>query len=298
MRVGFIGLGVMGGGMARLLLEAGHDLTVHDRSSEAVAPFVERGARSAETPRAAAEASEVVFTSLPGPNEVRAVFFEPEKGLLSGLRPGSVYVDTTTNLPSLIREIADACRAKRAELLDAPVSGRPPEMTIMAGGPESALEKCRPLLECIGKRIFHVGENGQGMVMKIVNQYLFYSNITAAIEGVLMGVKAGLDIRTMVDIVSVSSGNSWILGWFTRALLENDPVVNTGSGSVSNIITKDVDLALGLSSELHTPSHVLSAVREILSLGEKRALYSNDLGIIANTLEEMAGVSLLPTPSK
>lgn len=134
MQLGFVGTGVMGIAMVRCLLEAGHQVTVHDRRREATAPLCALGAQWAETPRAVAAESEVVCTSLPGPPEVEHVVFDAAAGLLAGLHPGSAYIDLTTNAPSLARRVAEACQARGIAMLDAPVSGRPPAMTIMVGG--------------------------------------------------------------------------------------------------------------------------------------------------------------------
>ena len=137
MQLGFVGTGTMGNPMARCLIEAGHRLTVHDVRREATANLCELGARWADTPYAVAKASEVVFTSLPGPAEVEKVVLDSSTGILAGLGPGGAYIDMTTNAPSVCRRIAAVCRARGVAPLDAPVSGRPPGMTIMVGGEAS-----------------------------------------------------------------------------------------------------------------------------------------------------------------
>src|SRR5712692_6987396 len=132
MELGFVGTGTMGNPMARCLIEAGHRLTVHDQRREATTNLCEAGARWANDPCEVAKASEVVFTSLPGPTEVETVVLNPSIGILAGLKAGGAYIDMTTNAPSVFRPIAEACRARGVEVLDATVSGRPPSMTIMA----------------------------------------------------------------------------------------------------------------------------------------------------------------------
>ena len=129
MQRGFVGTGTMSNPMARCLIEAGHHLTVHDLRREVTTNLCELGARWADTPRAVAEASEVVFTSLAGPTEVEKGVLDPLSGILAGLRPGGAYIDMTTNAPSVFRRIAEICRARGVEVLDAPVSGRPPSAT-------------------------------------------------------------------------------------------------------------------------------------------------------------------------
>jgi len=134
MQLGFVGTGTMGNPMACCLLAAGHQLTVYDLRRAATTNLCARGAHWADTPRAVAEGSEVVFTSLPGPAEVAQGVLDPRTGILAGLRPGGAYIDMTTNAPSVFRSIAEVCRAGGVAVLDAPVSGRPPGMTMMVGG--------------------------------------------------------------------------------------------------------------------------------------------------------------------
>src|SRR5438093_1358173 len=152
----------MGNPMARCLIEAGHHLTVHDLRREATSNLCDLGARWADTPRATAQASEVVFTSLPGPAEVERAMVDPSTGILAGLKAGGACIDMTTNAPSVVRRIADVCRARGAEFLDAPVSGRPPSMTIMVGGQATTFARYRPLLEAMGRNIFYVGDTDTG----------------------------------------------------------------------------------------------------------------------------------------
>ena len=193
MELGFIGTGTMGNPMACCLIEAGHQLTVHDLRRENTTNLCEMGAHWAENPAAVAAASEVVFTSLPGPAEVEYVVTDPSQGILAGLPAGGAYIDMTTNSPTVFRRVASACRDRGIEVLDAPVSGRPPRTTVMAGGEEATFNKCKPLLETMAGDIFYVGETGAGCTAKLVTQYLGYSNFITALEGLIIGAKAGLD---------------------------------------------------------------------------------------------------------
>jgi 3-hydroxyisobutyrate dehydrogenase-like beta-hydroxyacid dehydrogenase len=197
MRLGFIGTGTMGNPMARCLIQAGHQLTVHDIRRQATTNLCEMGAQWAETPRAVAEAGQVVFTSLPGPAQVESVLLDPIIGVLAGFTQGNAYIDMTTNSPTVFRGVAEECKARGVEVLDAPVSGRPPGMTIMAGGNAETFAKYRPLLECMADNIFHLGENGAGCITKLVTQYLGYSNFMTALEGLIIGAKAGVDIGAL-----------------------------------------------------------------------------------------------------
>ena len=163
MRLGFVGTGTMGAPMAGCLIDAGHQVTVYDVRPDATAELCARGARSAEAPAAAARQSEVVFSSLPGPTEVELAALDPVDGILAGLQQGGAYIDMTTNAPAVARRVAEACRARGVDMLDAPVSGRPPMMTVMVGGDEAVFARYRPLLVAMAGNIFYVGGAGAGL---------------------------------------------------------------------------------------------------------------------------------------
>ena len=208
MRLGFVGTGTMGAPMASCLLDAGHELTVYDVRPAATAALVARGVQATGSPAEVARSSEVVFTSLPGPREVERVALDPSSGILAGLAAGGAYIDMTTNAPAVARRIAEACRTRGIEMLDAPVSGRPPTMTVMAGGDAPVFAKYRPLLAAMAGNIFHVGEAGAGCTAKLVTQDLGYTNFVAALEGMLIGAKAGIDLAQLACIVPLSAGAS------------------------------------------------------------------------------------------
>src|SRR5690348_14771219 len=138
MRIGFVGTGTMGTPIAGCLIAAGHELSVYDRRPEATAALCDQGARAADSAFAAARGSAVTFTSLPGPREMEAALSEPQTGILAGLADGAAHIDLTTNAPKTIARLAEACAARGVELIDAPVSGRPPNMTVMVGASEAA----------------------------------------------------------------------------------------------------------------------------------------------------------------
>src|SRR5215212_1747217 len=175
MRIGFVGTGTMGTPIAGCLLAAGHRLTVYDARPEAMGGLIGHGAVTADSPSEAAYAAEVVFTSLPGPSEVEAAALDPDRGIVAGLRRGGTYIDLTTNAPATVRRVAEAARKREIRFLDAPVSGRPPDMTVMVGGSEADFGLCRPLFEAIAANVFHVGPSGAGAVAKLVTQYLGYT---------------------------------------------------------------------------------------------------------------------------
>lgn len=288
MRIGFVGTGTMGSLMARCLIEAGHQLTVHDLRREATTGLCEMGARWADTPRAIAHESELVFTSLPGPAEMERTALDPSSGILAGTKPGDGYIDLTTNAPGVVRRIGQECRARGVAFLDAPVSGRPPAMTIMAGGDAAVFATYEPVLACMGRNIFHVGETGAGCVAKLVTQYLGYANLVTAIEGMLIGAKAGIDLGVLARIVPVSAGASRTFDNIPRSVLTGEFT----AGGTLDIVAKDVHLACELAREVGAPAHIGLLADDLYQRAQAQGWGQCGFPIVARVLEAMAGVEL------
>ena len=288
MRIGFIGTGTMGTPIAGCLIAAGHQLSVHDIRREATRALAAQGAAVADTPRAAAEGCEVAFTSLPGPTEIEGAVLDEEAGLLAGLRPGAAYIDLTTNAPGIVRLLYESCRERGVGFLDAPVSGRPPNMTAMVGGMAADFARCRPLFEMIAKNVFHVGPSGAGCAAKLVTQYLGYTNFIAALEGMLVGAKAGIDLGMLAQIVPVSAGQSRTFDNIPRSVL-------TGAftaGGTLDIVAKDMDLAVALAREVGAPGALGALASDIYKRGQAQGWGQEGFPIVAKILEAMAGVEL------
>jgi 3-hydroxyisobutyrate dehydrogenase len=214
-RVGWIGTGVMGRWMCQHLQTKGYAATVYNRSKNKAQPLVDQGAAWADTPRAVAEHSDVVFAIVGFPCDVREVFLGTQ-GALSGSKAGTVLVDMTTSEPSLAKEIYDAAKAKGAAAIDAPVSGgdigaKNAALSIMIGGDEDVVKPVKPLFECMGKTIVYQGPAGSGQHTKMVNQVLIASNMVGVCEALLYGYKAGLNLETVMQSVSVGAAGSWSL---------------------------------------------------------------------------------------
>src|ERR671911_854220 len=205
-RVGFIGLGIMGGPMARNLMEAGYELTVHNRSPEKAEELGEAGATVAATPGEAAQNSDVVITMLPDSPQVREVV-AGEDGVLEGITEGSLVIDMSTISPVVTEELSEALMEKGASMLDAPVSGGDVgaiegTLSIMVGGEEADFQRARPLFEAMGKTITHVGPTGAGQVTKAANQVVVALTIEAVSEALVLGSAGGVSPEKILDVLS------------------------------------------------------------------------------------------------
>jgi 3-hydroxyisobutyrate dehydrogenase-like beta-hydroxyacid dehydrogenase len=288
MQLGFVGTGTMGAPMAGYLIDAGHQLTVYDVRPEAMLALCARGARAGDSPRGVARQSEVVFTSLPGPREVEFAALDPSTGILAGLQVGSAYIDLTTNAPAVARRVAEACQARGVDMLEAPVSGRPPTMTVMVGGREPVFARCRPLLAAMAGNIFHVGGAGAGCIAKLVTQYLGYTNFIAALEGMLIGAKAGIDLGVLAQIVPLSAGASRTFDNIPRSVL---PGSFTANGTL-DIVAKDLGLACDLARDVGAPAHLGLLAHDVLSRAQAQGWGQQGFPIAARILEAMAGAEL------
>jgi 3-hydroxyisobutyrate dehydrogenase len=250
-RVGWIGTGVMGLSMCGHLIAKGYAATVFNRTRERAMPLLDRGARWADSPKAVAENSEVIFSIVGFPRDVREVFLGAN-GAVAGAAPGKTLVDLTTSEPSLAREIYDAAKARGGASLDAPVSGgdigaREARLSIMVGGDKDAFERVRPLLECMGKTIIYQGPAGSGQHTKMVNQILIASGMIGICEALLYGYKAGLDLGTVLESVSGGAAGSWSLSNYAPRMLKG----NFDPGFFVEHFIKDMGIALAEAKHMN-----------------------------------------------
>src|SRR5262245_2052034 len=214
-RIGWIGTGVMGRWMCHHLMSKGYQATVYNRSKDKAKPLLDEGASWADSPKAVAGRSDVVFAIVGFPADVREVFLG-QQGVLGGSKPGGILVDMTTSEPSLAREIYEAAKVKSVGSVDAPVSGgdvgaKEARLSIMVGGDAEVVEAVKPLFECMGKTIVHQGGPGAGQHTKMVNQILIATNMIGVCEALLYGHKAGLDLNTVLQSVGGGAAASWSL---------------------------------------------------------------------------------------
>jgi 3-hydroxyisobutyrate dehydrogenase len=249
-KIGWIGTGVMGRSMCGHLIAAGYSATVYNRSAEKTKDLVEKGAKLATSARAVAEASDVIFTIVGYPADVREVTLGPE-GTLAAAKPGSVLVDMTTSEPALAIEIAEAAKAKQVHSIDAPVSGgdvgaKEARLSIMIGGEAEVVTALKPLFETMGKTIVHQGPAGAGQHTKMVNQILIASNMVGVCEALLYGYKAGLDLDVVLQSVSTGAAGSWSLSNLGPRMIAR----NFEPGFYVEHFLKDMGIALAESRKM------------------------------------------------
>ncbi len=214
-RIGWIGTGVMGSSMCGHLIAAGYSAIVYNRTPDKARALVEKGAKLADSPGAVAAASDVIFTIVGYPSDVRSVTLGPG-GTLESARPGSILVDMTTSEPALAVEIDQAARAKGVHAVDAPVSGgdvgaKEARLSIMIGGEKAVVDALQPLFSAMGKTIVHQGPAGAGQHTKMVNQVLIATNMIGVCEGLLYAYRAGLDLNVVLQSVGSGAAGSWSL---------------------------------------------------------------------------------------
>jgi 3-hydroxyisobutyrate dehydrogenase-like beta-hydroxyacid dehydrogenase len=294
MNVGFIGLGVMGGRMASNLQAAGHALVVHDVKREAAAPHLAAGAAWKDSPRAVAEAAEVVFTSLPGPPEVEQVALGPD-GLLEGVRAGSVLFDLSTNAPALVRRLHGLFAARGAHVLDAPVSGGPVgartrRLAIWVGGERALFERYRAVLEAMGDQPYYVGPIGAGAVAKLVHNCASFTIRTVLAEVFSMGVKAGVAPDLLWQAVRQgASGRRRTFDLLADKFLPGDFEPPSFALRLGH---KDVSLATALGREHGVPMRLANLALEEITEALNRGWGDRDSSSFMLLEEERAGVKI------
>jgi 3-hydroxyisobutyrate dehydrogenase len=294
MKVGFIGLGIMGASMASNLQKAGYELVVHDIKHDAAAAHIKAGAVWADTPRQLAEATEVVLTSLPGPPEMESVALG-EQGLLSGMAAGKVYFDLTTNSPAVVRRVHAVFAKKGVHLLDAPVSGGPSgarsrKLALWVGGDEAVFERYKAVLDAVGDQPIHVGPIGAGSVTKLVHNCAGYAIQTALAEVFTLGVKAGVEPLALWKAVRQGAGGrsrtfDRVPHQFFRG--KYDP-----PNFALRLAHKDVTLATELGREQNVPMRVANLALADLTEALNRGWGERDSRISMSLQEERAGIQV------
>lgn len=263
--VGFVGLGLMGRPMALNLARAGFPLVVWNRTASKADELVEAGARLAATPRELAATADVVLTIVSDPPAVEGVLWGAD-GVLAGLRPGSLVIDSSTVSPTLAERAAAACAALGASFLDAPVTGgtwgaEKGELVFLVGGEASTLERARPVLEAMGKRLFHLGPHGAGQTVKLAMNLLFALEVGALSEALSLVVYAGLPAERLIEVMQASMGRAPVLDVKAPLMLEQ----RYAPSFPIRLMHKDLGLALDLANRLGVPLPTTAASREVYS---------------------------------
>ena len=288
--LGFIGLGVMGGRMAKRLLDAGHSVTGYNRTRSKGQWLVDAGMVWGETPRAVAEAADYIFSMVTNTEALHSITEGPD-GLLAGLGPGKIYVDMSTVSPVFSQDLAKQVVEKGASMLDSPVSGsvvtlEEGRLSLMVGGDVDTFEKVKPILQDIGPKVTHVGVNGLAVTMKIATNLSLAVQMLAFSEGVLLAEKSGIKRETAVEVLTnsviaspmVKYRGPFVMGmpdeaWFNCYMMQ-----------------KDMNLALELGRELEVPLPTTAITNEFLTAARGMGLERQDFAIVFDVLAQMAGV--------
>jgi 3-hydroxyisobutyrate dehydrogenase len=290
--VGFIGVGNMGNPMASNVLKAGFPMIVYDRNPQAMENLVQAGAQRAVSASQVVEASEIVLTSLPASPDVEAVYLEPG-GLVDGAKPGTILIDLSSVLPSTPRKIEPRAQARGVHFLEAPVSGgvsgaRAATLAIMVGGDPETLRRAQPVLRAIGPNIFHVGPVGAGNTVKAINNMLASVNALAMMEGLALGVKAGLDPMTIYEVVKASSGASKALERIPNSLLPRQ----FEPGFKVQLMNKDLETFNTIAKEVHVPVSFANVAQQYQQMAIAAGLAEQDTSVVMTIIERLAGVEV------
>jgi 3-hydroxyisobutyrate dehydrogenase len=289
--VGFIGVGNMGNPMASNILKNGFSMTVFDKNPQAMENLVEAGAKRAASAKEVVESAEIVLTCLPGSPEVEALYLDAG-GVIELAKPGTVLVDLSSVLPSTPRKLEARAKARGVDYLESPVSGgvtgaRAATLAVMTGGDAAVLERVRPVLRAIGPNIYHVGPVGAGNTLKAINNMLSSVNAIAMMEGMMVGLKAGLDLKTMAEIIKASSGNSNALARVDRALIPR----NFEPGFKVQLMNKDLETFTTIAKELHVPVSFANVAQRYQQAALAAGLGEKDTSVIFTVIERLAGMA-------
>jgi 3-hydroxyisobutyrate dehydrogenase-like beta-hydroxyacid dehydrogenase len=298
MRVGFIGLGTMGSGISANMRKAGYDMVVHDARRQSAEKICAAGAEWADSPKAVAEATEVVFTSLPGPKEFESVV-RGDNGLIAGLSRGQALFDLSTNSPTVVRGLAPLFAERGATLLDSPVSGGPAgaasgKMAIWVGGDEEVFKHFRPVLDSAGDQVAYIGPIGSASVAKLVHNLSGYMIQTALAEAFTMGVKAGVDPLALFKAVRQGAGGR--ARTFDRLVDQFLPGKFEPAAFALRLAHKDVSLATALGREHKVPMRLANITLEEMTEALNRGWGERDSRVAMLLQEERAGVEIHVDP--
>jgi 3-hydroxyisobutyrate dehydrogenase len=289
-RVGFAGLGLMGGRMARNLLDKGFPLTVWNRTAERSRPWAEAGADVAKSPRALAEACEVVVACVSDPAAVERLLFAKD-GIVAAARPGFRYVECSTISPDLARRTAEALRASRADALEAPMTGskigaEKGTLLFMTGGRRETHDELLPILMAMGSKAIYCGETGQAATMKLIGNTVISFMLEGLCEGLVVGRKAGLSFETMIEVIMASGFASPYYAFKGDAMAKRD----FDQHFSIDLLVKDQTLMLAEATRRLAPMPALAAIREVHQSARAQGFGQEDIAAVIKVLERAAGI--------
>lgn len=290
MKVAFIGMGTMGAPMALNILQAGHEVTVHNRTRDREESLVAAGARRAASPQAAAAVAEIVITCVSDTADVEQVILG-ENGVIQGAAPGTVVVDMSTISPTVTRQIAAALAEKDINMVDAPVSGgsegaQKGTLSIMMGGDPAVIAKVSPVLQAMGSTLTHVGDVGAGQITKAINQIIVAGTYWSVAEGMALGMKAGLDMEKVVQAVGGGAAGSWGLTNRSGNMINN----NYPLGFRVRLHRKDLVIALEAARELGVTIPMAAYVEQIESGLMAQGFGDEDVSAIARSIRQQSAI--------
>ena len=289
-RIGFAGLGLMGGRMARNLLDKGFPLTVWNRTAERSRPWAEAGAAVAATPKALAEVSDVVVACLADPPAVERLLFAKD-GIVAAARPGFRYVECSTISPDLARRTAEALRASRADSLEAPMTGskngaEKGTLLFMTGGRREVHDELLPVLMAMGTKAIYCGDIGQAATMKLIGNSVISFMLEGLCESLVVGRKAGLPVETMLDVIMSSGFASPYYAFKGEAMAKRDFEQHFSI----DLLVKDQSLMLAEAAKRLAPMPGLAAIREVHQSARAQGLGQEDIAAVIKVLERAAGI--------
>ncbi len=293
LKVGFVGLGNVGGKLAGSVLRNGFDLTVRDLDQAAAQAFLDKGAKWADSPKQLAEACDVVITCLPSPAACSAVL-EGDDGLLHGLGPGKIWMEMSTTDSNEVQRMAALVQAKGAEAVDCPVSGgchraATGNISIFAGCSRATFERILPLLTTLGRRVLHTGDIGSASILKVMTNYLATANLVTLCEALTTMKAAGLDLNTTYEAIKISSGNSFVHETESQVILNGSRDINF----TMDLVSKDIGLFQSIAEAGHVPLEVSPLLVSIFKDGQARYGDREWSPNIIKRLEDATGLSIL-----
>jgi 3-hydroxyisobutyrate dehydrogenase len=292
-RVGVIGLGNIGGAIAANLVADGHAVVVHDANPARTERLVRAGAVAADSPAAVAERSEIAFTSLPSPAVVERV----AEAWLAGAARDAVLVDVSTNAPATVRAVGARLSAAGRHLLEAPLTGGAPGaqarmLVFMVGGDRAVYERCLPVLQKLGRAVFHVGALGLGNTAKLVNSLLAFTATWVSLEGLAIAAKSGIDLRTMIDVIRTGGAGNF----FTDRMVEGINERGRPTQFALALAAKDAGLLLDVARDAAVPVPVATEVAQALAAAVSAGLGDRDFTDLVELIERQADVRLRLAP--